>query len=158
MGTQAATVNPPGLYGITHSNRRGAHLWGKNEFNSTFPTALACYMRDQAIRAVYISLQEDLSVSTSEITIDELFNSNLPNNLLQFDFESRFDPYQQFALDEIGGIDLVVKHHDDTTEQAWRRPLEVKLTVTSLFCEGGTDIPGSAQGFERTSQEQYSCS
>jgi hypothetical protein len=119
----------PSLYGITHSNRTGAALWGKNQFNSTFPTALACYMRDKGIPAVYLTLGEDLKVRAEEISIDALFNSERPNDQLQFDFEISYEPYQQYAFDAIGGIDLVVKHHGDNTEATWRRPLEVKLTV-----------------------------
>ena len=117
------------LYGISHSNRKSSALWGKNQFNSTFPTALACYMRDKGIPAVYLSLGEDLAVTVSEITIDELFNSEEPNERLRFDFESPFAPYQNYALDAIRGIDLVVKHEGDSTDTGWRRALEVKLTV-----------------------------
>jgi hypothetical protein len=98
------------LYGIRHSNRGARALWGKNQFNSTFPTALACYMRDKGIPAVYLSLGKDLKVAVSEITIDELFNTEKPNDQLRFDFESPFAPYQNYALDGIGGIDLVVKN------------------------------------------------
>ena len=32
----------PGLYGISASNRTNMDLWGKNQFNSSFPIALAC--------------------------------------------------------------------------------------------------------------------
>jgi hypothetical protein len=128
-GAAAAPPNPPSLYGISHSNREGEQLWGKNQFNSTFPTALACYMRDKGIRAVYLTLGEDLLVTASEISIDDLFNTDRPNNQLRFDFEIRYEPYQQYALDDIGGIDLVVMHNGDVTQDGWRRPLEVKLTV-----------------------------
>ncbi len=117
------------LYGISHSNRKASALWGKNQFNSAFPTALACYMRDKSIPAVYLSLGEDSKVVVSEITIDELFNSEKPNEQLRFDFESPFAPYQNYALDGIRGIDLVVKNEGDATDTGWRRALEVKLTV-----------------------------
>ncbi len=44
------------LYGITpsNSNRHGADLWGKNQFNSTFPLALCLYMRDSNIPPVAV--------------------------------------------------------------------------------------------------------
>ncbi len=128
----SSTAHPQsaGLYGIAHSNREGDALWGKNQFNSTFPTALACYMRDKSIRAVYLTLSESLTVEASEISIEELFNTDRPNDQLRFDFETRFEPYQQYALGDIGVIDLVVKNDSDGTDAAWLRPLEVKLTVT----------------------------
>jgi hypothetical protein len=125
----ASDSNEPKLYGIVHSNRSGAALWGKNQFNSTFPAALACYMRNIDMPAVYLTLSDDLSVVASDLRIGELFNTELPNDKLRFDFEAKYDPYQQYALDDIGGIDLVIKHHDDTDSTAWRRALEVKLTV-----------------------------
>lgn len=114
----------PSLYGITNSNRKGKKLFGKNQFNSSFPLSLACYMRDNGLNAVYIYLDENLRVQTREIPFDEVFNTTLPNNQLRFDFESKFFPYQNYAYNDIKGIDLVIKHGDE-----WLRPLEIKLTV-----------------------------
>ncbi|RKZ70412.1 MAG: HindVP family restriction endonuclease, partial [Candidatus Parabeggiatoa sp. nov. 1] len=39
----------PRLFGIKHSNRdfSNKESWGKNQFNSSFPVALACYMSDK---------------------------------------------------------------------------------------------------------------
>lgn len=119
----------PRLYGIHQSNRSAKALWGKNQFNSTFPTALACYMRDVNLSPVYLSLDAESKVATSEISVNELFNSDRPNKDLRFDFEAKFEPYQQYAIGDIGGIDLIVRHSDDTSENQWRRALEVKLTV-----------------------------
>ncbi|MFC5702738.1 HindVP family restriction endonuclease [Cohnella faecalis] len=114
----------PTLYGITNSNRHGKDLFGKNQFNSAFPLSLACYMRDQGQKAVYLYLDENLKVQSKEVSFDEIFNSSLPNDQLRFDFESKYTPYQEFAYNDIKGIDLVIKHEDE-----WLRPLEVKLTV-----------------------------
>lgn len=86
-------------------------------------------MRDKGIPAVYLALADDLTVRAEEIAIEALFNSERPNDQLQFDFEIPYEPYQQYAFDTIGGIDLVVKHHGDDAETRWKRPLEVKLTV-----------------------------
>lgn len=115
----------PGLYGITASNRGNMDLWGKNQFNSSFPIALACYMRDQGHKAVYLKLDKNLKVVPVELSFDEIFNSKLPNDQLYFSFESKFDPYQKYASDDIGGIDLVVK----SVGGDYLRPLEIKLTV-----------------------------
>ncbi len=115
----------PGLYGISASNRTNMDLWGKNQFNSSFPIALACYMRDHGLKAVYLMLDKDLKVVPVELSFDDLFNSQLPNNRLYFSFESKYGPYQRYASDDIGGIDLVVK----STTGNFLRALEIKLTV-----------------------------
>ena len=115
----------PGLYGITASNRSGNSLWGKNQFNSSFPVALACYMRDHDLKAVYLTLDSDLNVVPKLLSFDKVFNSTAPNQDIFFAFESKFDPYQKYSTDEIGGIDLVVK----TVDGLFLRPLEIKLTV-----------------------------
>jgi len=118
-------IKKPGLYGITASNRTNMDLWGKNQFNSSFPIALACYMRDHGCKAVYLKLDKKLNVCPVEISFNDVFNSKLPNDKLYFSFESKFEPYQKYASDDIGGIDLVVKSIDGK----FLRPLEIKLTV-----------------------------
>jgi hypothetical protein len=115
----------PRLYGISNSNRRPKDQWGKNQFNSSFPVALACYMRDKNIKAVYLTLNDKLEVTASELSFDEVFNTTIPNEKLCFNFESKFDDYQQFAYDDIRGIDLVVAD----TKGNQLHPLEIKLTV-----------------------------
>jgi hypothetical protein len=81
-------------------------------------------------------------VISTEISIDEVFNTDQPNSNLYFAFESIFEPYKKYAYDDIKGIDLVVKH-----ENHWLRPLEIKLTVipdetTHKLgeCEWGSEI------------------
>jgi hypothetical protein len=126
----------PTLYGIEHSNRSKSDFWGKNQFNSTFPVALACYMRDKGINPVYISLSHDFEIVNTEVSFDDVFRTTLPNRDLNFCFESKFEPYQVFSREDIGGIDLVVKD----TQGNFITPLEIKLTVlpddgTSKFQE-----------------------
>lgn len=117
-----------GLFGIEHSNRAPSDHWGKNCFNSSFPTALACYMMSKNIKAIYARLDKNLNVVCDEISIAELFHckSNDPKSL-EFDFEVPFDPYSHYVYDgeSIDGIDLVVKDLDGNP----LIPLEVKLTV-----------------------------
>jgi len=120
---------PSGLFGIEHSNRTADDHWGKNCFNSSFPTATACYMLEHNIPAVYIKLDNvngKLCVVAEEIPIKEVFKSadNSPNELF-FSFESVFEPYQQYSFDTIDGIDLVVKDLAGN----YLSPVEVKLTV-----------------------------
>lgn len=118
------TNSSPGLYGIQNTNRLGSALWGKNQFNSTFPASLACYMRDKGIKAVYLSVNSDLKVEASEIDVDQIFNTKIENSKLFFNFETKYLAYQKFAFDDIKGIDLVI-----SDEKSQIRPLEVKLTV-----------------------------
>lgn len=121
-------VTQPSLYGLTHSNRNNDELWGKNQFNSTFPAALCCYMRDQNIPAVYLELANNaaagLHVKAGDTSFNNVFNTEAGNQSLTFLFESKFDPYQLLAYGDIGNIDLVIKHED-----RFLRALEIKLTV-----------------------------
>ncbi len=109
---------PSGLFGIEHSNRTAEDHWGKNCFNSSFPTSTACY--------ILAKVNGELKVVADEIPIRQVFNcNNLSSNELSFNFETVYDPYQQYSFDEIDGIDLVVKDLDGH----FLSPLEVKLTV-----------------------------
>jgi hypothetical protein len=108
-----------------HSNRSKDEFWGKNQFNSSFPVALACYMRDTGVKPVYITLSSDFEIVNSEVPFDEIFRSKLPNKDLNFCFETKFDPYQTYSREDIGGIDLVIKDTNDN----FITPLEIKLTV-----------------------------
>lgn len=125
--------NLPWLYGLYHTNRRqtprgqnGKTFWGKNEFNSSFPAALACYMRDRGKSAVYISLNDKLQVVSGTLSIDDLFGTTLPNDQIAFLFESKYEPYQQLVKENIGNIDLVIAEKESGR---LIRPLEIKLTV-----------------------------
>ena len=118
-----------GLFGIEHTNRPDLQHWTKNCFNSSFPAALANYMMDRNIPAIYARLDivdGELKVVCDEIPIKELYRcGNLTLNDLYFSFESKYEPYQEYAFDSIDGIDLVVKD----TAGHFLAPVEVKLTV-----------------------------
>lgn len=118
-----------GLFGIENTNRPDAQHWTKNCFNSSFPAALANYMMSHDIPAVYARLDiidNELKVVCDEIPIRELYRcGNARLNELDFHFESKFEPYQQYAFDNIDGIDLVIKN----TAGEFLAPVEIKLTV-----------------------------
>lgn len=118
-----------GLFGIEHTNRPDAQHWTKNCFNSSFPAALACYMMEKNIPAIYARLANidgQLKVVCDKIPICDLFNcGSLHSNELEFDFESKFEPYQAFSFDSIDGIDLVVRDLNGR----YLAPVEIKLTV-----------------------------
>ncbi|MCY4148250.1 MAG: HindVP family restriction endonuclease [Gammaproteobacteria bacterium] len=115
----------PSLYGITSANssRSGTSLWGKNQFNSTFPLALCLYMRDNDLSPVSIVsrgdriLAEDRTWSMAEIVGD---SSRKP----YYHFEKTYDPYAKLSRNEVDKIDLVV-----SLGGRHAIPLEIKLTV-----------------------------
>ena len=100
----------PSLFGISRSNRNFAdpYYWGKNQFNSAFPVALACYMRSKQLPAVYVKFKNTRSTEVGELEISDVFGSALPNEELYFSFETRFDRFRDFVHDELPAIDLVV--------------------------------------------------
>jgi len=121
-------MQKPGLYGITHSNRdfSDPYYWGKNQFNSSFPVALACYMRDEDIPLEYLTLSDADEVIHQPLKVEDMFGSDLKNQDLFFSFESRYEPYRTLVHDELETIDLVVKKAKDKTDI---RPIEIKLTT-----------------------------
>ncbi len=118
----------PSLFGIQRSNRNFAdpYYWGKNQFNSAFPVALACYMRERGIPLVYIKFRDEISTEVTELSASDVLGSDKKSSDLFFSFETRFDAFRNYAHDDIPVIDLVVC---DTTRESQIRPLEIKLTT-----------------------------
>ena len=126
------------LYGLMNSNRKFSEriYWGKNQFNSSFPMALCCYMRDKQKNAIAIKMKPDLSTSLEEIGFDEVFGTKLPNSEIFFSFESYFTPFKSYVADALEKIDVVIVNNE-TKEEI--RPLEIKLTT--LPDDGTSDFP-----------------
>lgn len=121
---------PPSLFGLNHSNRKGKDLWGKNQFNSTFPISLACYMQSQGHKIIYVKLVDDEKIVNEEIDVGEALG-NSPEadpSTFFYDFESTYAPYDALSVNNIGKIDVVVKKITNETTTPLR-PLEIKLTV-----------------------------
>jgi HindVP restriction endonuclease len=118
----------PALFGITRSNRDFAdpYYWGKNQFNSSFPVALACYMQSRQIPLVYVTYKNKTGTSIGAISTNDMFGSTKPSHELYFSFESRFDAFRNHVHDEPPSIDLVVC---DGVRENQIRPLEIKLTT-----------------------------
>lgn len=115
------------LFGIKNSNRTSEQHLGKNQFNSSFPTALANYMMSKNKDVMYNKLVNEngiLKVRTEKISVKDLFKNDNTDELY-YSFETVYEPYQQYSFDKIDGIDLSIKNINDE----WLRPLEVKLTV-----------------------------
>ena len=115
----------PSLYGISaeNSSRSGAELWGKNQFNSTFPLSLCLYMRDRGIRPVAV-VHDGSTVTTSDRRWNMGQVIGKASSAPYYHFESEFEPYRELSRNETDHIDIVVEiggHH--------ARALEVKLTV-----------------------------
>ncbi len=124
------------LYGIVNSNRSADDLWGKNQFNSSFPASLACWMRDNKINPIYIETvkrNKEIKVETTErLSWDDIFRTKKPNNELTFCFEHPYEPYEKYIhIDEerLENIDLVIADYSNQDKPIYLRPLEVKLTV-----------------------------
>lgn len=117
----------PSLYGISNSNRdySDPYYWGKNQFNSSFPIALANYMRDNKNNAIYLKLDDKCTAQQSEVSFDVVFGSSLPHDELFFAFETRYEPFGKFVHDELETIDCVVKKLTGDS----LRPIEIKLTT-----------------------------
>lgn len=133
------------LYGIENSNRnfREPIYWGKNQFNSSFPVALCCYMRDKGKTALEISLKKDLSCTIGEISFDDVFGTHLPNDKLFFRFEADFPPFKSLVADSLEKIDVVIVDNENKKEI---RPLEIKLTT--LPDDGTSDFSEDKYGSE----------
>ena len=118
--------NEPGLYGLTEGNssRHGDDLWGKNEFNSTFPLSLCLLMRDRGIAPVSVIAQNGVVKATEESTWSMAEITGEADDEPFYHFETAFDPYAQLSQNVSDRIDLVVEINGEH-----RTPLEVKLTV-----------------------------
>ena len=119
--------NLPSLYGITEQNssRHGDDLWGKNEFNSTFPLSLCLLMRDEEVNPVSVISQNGKICSTDlKWSMEEVIGAKVSNPY--YSFEKFFDGNRSFLKNasDADSIDLVVSF-----EGIDSIPLEIKLTV-----------------------------
>jgi len=120
----------PGLFGLEFTNRdfTKAKYWGKNQFNSSFPASLACYMHSKNIQPVYLSLDRYRRVNHGTITLENLFGLPPLTNQLHFAFETVFSPYATYAKGNVPRADLVTINRTSEIPQLLRA-LEVKLTA-----------------------------
>jgi type II restriction enzyme len=116
------------LFGLINSNRdfSVADSWGKNQFNSSFPAALCCYMSSINLEANYLYVV-DSKFSIGALSVANLFGAEPLAETTHFAFETAFSPYEKFAIDRMPRTDLVVA----TTKYPARQTaaLEVKLTA-----------------------------
>lgn len=120
----------PRLFGLENSNKdfTKAESWGKNQFNSTFPASLACFMGSKGISPVYLKLNKTFQVDQSKIKLEELFGLDPASHNLYFGFEHQFAPYAPLVVGRFDGIDLVTLNVAKDPALPLRG-LEVKLTA-----------------------------
>lgn len=121
-------VNNPRLFGINRSNRdyTKPETWGKNQFNSSFPASLACYLFSKKLKAVYIRANRNMGRDISSISIDKLFGINPLSEEVFYSFETQFTPYSKYVIGSIPRNDLVIQNLS-TNECV--SSLEIKLTA-----------------------------
>lgn len=120
-------MQKPSLYGLSQSNRDFSlkDTWGKNQFNSSFPAALCCYMADKGISANYLCIDNG-KFTHQEISIQQMFGISPNNPNTYFAFETAHSPFQKYIVGSLPRTDLVIQ---DISQQKCVSALEVKLTA-----------------------------
>lgn len=118
---------PASLFGLVNSNRdfNNANAWGKNQFNSSFPAALACYLHSNELEANYIAISAQ-KFGINAISFEDVFAINPLSADIYFAFEAQHTPFQKYLIGALPRTDLVILNK--TTNQCLRG-LEVKLTA-----------------------------
>lgn len=120
-------IQKPSLFGLHNSNRdfSNGNSWGKNQFNSSFPAALCCYLESKGIPANYL-IQNGDNFICSEITIDTLFGISPKATNAFFAFETPHSPFTKYVIGKLPRTDLVIQ---DSATGECLSALEVKLTA-----------------------------
>jgi hypothetical protein len=115
------------LFGLNNSNRDFSKVesWGKNQFNSSFPASLSCYLDHKGLDANYISISNKL-FGISLIDLTRVFGIKPNAKNTYFAFEAQHTPFQRYVIGTLPRTDLVIQ--DNSTGQCLRG-LEVKLTA-----------------------------
>jgi HindVP restriction endonuclease len=121
----------PSLFGITNSNRdfTSRDTWGKNQFNSSFPASLACYMHSTGIEPVYLTLGNDLKIQHKKIGVTEFFGINPLASDTFYAFETPYSPFENLVSESLPRIDLVTCKIVNGLITEHLRGIEIKLTA-----------------------------
>lgn len=135
------------LFGIKNSNRdfSDENNWGKNQFNSSFPASLVCYIYSRGKSPIHIVVTKELKTEHVDVSQSVLFGSSKFEDLY-FSFEDVFEHYQKYGAEEgkpIPRIDLVIKNNQTKSSLSC---LEVKLTA--LPDNTTCDLPEDEWGSE----------
>ena len=130
------------LFGLQNSNRdfTRAEAWGKNQFNSSFPAALFCYLDQKNLDANYLCIQ-NRRFSIDYVSVSNLLGMKPNMEDIYFAFEAQYTPFQKFIVGTLPRTDLVIQNK---TGQCLRG-LEVKLTALpdNTTCNFSDDKFGS---------------
>ncbi|MCL1998100.1 MAG: HindVP family restriction endonuclease [Turicibacter sp.] len=118
----------PKLFGINKSNRdfSQSEAWGKNQFNSSFPVALACYLFSKNMPAIYITADKNVQPEISPKNFAEIFNTNPLGDNVYFSFETAYIPFQKYLVGAVPRNDVTVI---DTNNDKCLSSCEIKLTA-----------------------------
>ena len=118
------------LFGLGNSNRDFSkkYAWGKNQFNSSFPASLTCYMQGKDLPLIYLKLGKQKKVIHTKIKAKKLFGLDLLSTNTYFAFEAVLNEYQPYMVGSVPRIDMVLcsENRGDMKQQIG---LEVKLTA-----------------------------
>jgi len=117
----------PSLFGLKKTNRdfTQREAWGKNQFNSSFPAALCCFLESKNIQANYLAISKK-KFMPSLISIKNVFKISSDDKDTYFAFESQHTPYQKFVVGSLPRTDIVIQR--ESTGRCLSG-FEVKLTA-----------------------------
>jgi type II restriction enzyme len=131
------------LFGLNKTNRdfTQKETWGKNQFNSSFPAALCCYLASKGLDANYLAMSGG-KFQPSLIAISDVFGIQADDNDAYFAFEAQYSPYQKRVVGTLPRTDLVVQR--ESTGECLAG-LEVKLTALpdNTTCDFDESLYGS---------------
>lgn len=120
----------PGLFAQDHNNSSRDYtkskVWGKNQFNSSFPASLVAYMYSKGIAPVYICTDENNNTVHKYISGAKLFKIDPLAKNAYYNFEASYPAFDKYYTGNREKIDLVMV--DSDTDQALVG-LEIKLTA-----------------------------
>lgn len=133
----------PGLFGLNNTNRdfTQKETWGKNQFNSSFPAALCCFLASKNIPANYLAIVSG-DLKPVDISIHDILGINPSSPDTYFAFEAQHTPYQKFVVGALPRTDVVVQK--ESTGECLAG-LEVKLTALpdNTTCDLSENLYGS---------------
>ncbi len=117
----------PRLFGLNKTNRDFSKKksWGKNQFNSSFPVSLCCYLASKNIDANYLAIKNGKYTPTT-ISIEKVFGISPKSSDIYFAFEAQHTPFQRYVIGTLPRTDVVIQK-ESTGECV--SGLEIKLTA-----------------------------
>ncbi len=117
----------PRLFGLNKTNRDFSKKtsWGKNQFNSSFPASLCCYLASRNLDANYLAIKNG-KYTRATVGIDTVFGISPKSPDLYFAFEAQHTPFQKYVIGTLPRTDIVIQK-ESTGECV--SGLEVKLTA-----------------------------